>query len=172
MSKPLNYFFGWFVAAYLLVGVHWCSSLHAQESAYYKVDELIKLGKEMDGKEVIIQGEVIGDIMPRQKGYLWFNLQDSTGVMGVWVQGVLAREIIVAGDYNYHGDLVEVSGVFARADRELGGETCLRAQSIDILKHGHKIEHALNPIKIKIAAVLAVLAGILLFLRLIIQRRT
>ena len=98
-------------------------------------------------------------------------MQDKTGVIGIWVSGLLAREILVAGDYNYHGDEIEIAGVFMRADSELAGETCLRASSIDILSRGHKIEHALNPIKIRIAAVLAVLAGILLLLRMMIQHR-
>lgn len=143
----------------------------AEEPFLVKIEELISRAQDYNGKEVTIQAEVIGDIMPRQKGYLWFNVQDSTGVIGVWAPGGLAREIIVAGDYNYHGDVIEITGVFARADKELAGETCVRAQSIDIINRGHKIEHTLNLIKTKIASVLAVLAGILLLLRMMIQHR-
>ncbi len=161
-----------FLSVCLWAGLFVCPHSQAQELTYHKIDELIRQAQDFEGKEIIIQGEVIGDVMPRQNGYLWFNVQDPTGVIGVWVHGELAREIIVAGDYNYQGDELEISGVFVRADSELAGETCLRAKSIDILRRGHKVEHPLNPIKIKIAAVLAVLAGLLLLLRMMIQHRT
>ena len=155
----------------LAVSVLACFSVQAQEPTYHKIAELIAQGDTIDGKTVVIQGEIIGDIMPRQKGYVWFNVQDSTGVLGVWAHGDLARQILVAGDYNYQGDLVEVAGLFARADRELSGETCIRAQSIDILKGGHRIEHALNPVKARVALTLSMLAGALLILRIASQRR-
>lgn len=166
-----NKFFHLILSACLWAGFFVCPYVQAQDTAYHKIDDLIRQAKDFDGKEIVIKGEVIGDIMPRQKGYLWFNVQDPTGVIGIWVHGELAREILVAGDYNYQGDEIEISGVFVRADPELSGETCVRAKSIDILKRGHRIEHLLNPIKIKIAAVLAVLAGILLLLRMMIQHK-
>ncbi len=171
VNKTMNNYALLLLGVYLWAGFVFCPQVQAQEATYHKIDELIRRAQDFDGKEVVIQGEVIGDVMPRQNGYLWFNVQDSTGVIGIWAHGLLAREIIVAGDYNYRGDEIEIAGVFMRADSELAGETCLRAGSIDVLKNGHKIEHALNPIKIRIAAVLAVLAGILLLLRMMIQHR-
>lgn len=170
-NRAFNFFI-LLLGAYFGAGLCVCPQVQAQEATYHKIDELILKAQEFDGKEIVIQGEVIGDVMPRQNGYLWFNVQDSTGIIGVWVHGLLAREIIVVGDYNYRGDEIEISGVFMRADSELAGETCVRAGSIDILKHGHRADLPLNPIKIKITAVLAVLAGVLLLLRMMIQRRT
>ena len=159
----------WFAG--LMLSVFVCFSVQAQEPMHHKIAELIAHGDTINGQTTAIQGEIIGDIMPRQKGYVWFNVQDSTSVLGVWARGDLARQILVAGDYNYQGDEVEVVGVFAKADQELSGETCIRAQSIDILKRGHRSEHVFNPVKARVALILSILAGVLLVLRMTIQRR-
>ncbi|MCM8823992.1 MAG: DNA-binding protein, partial [Candidatus Omnitrophica bacterium] len=51
-----------------------------------KIDstKLIGNAKEYDGKIIIYEGEVIGDIMLRGK-YAWINVNDGKGTIGVWV---------------------------------------------------------------------------------------
>lgn len=154
----------------LIVGLLKAQSSCANEPQLIKINEIIEGANSLDGKSVIIQGEVIGDVMPR-KDYVWFNVQDASGVMGVWASGKLAEQILVAGDYEFQGDIVEVSGIFKKADRDLGGEICIRAEMVDILNRGKKSEHTLNPVKVKIALVLSILCATLLIFRMIIRKR-
>ncbi len=143
----------------------WCD-----EPKFYKINDIIEKANDLDGKKVIIQGEVIGDVMAR-KDHVWFNMQDDSGAMGVWAPGELAERILVTGDYNYKGDWVEVVGTFSRADKELGGEICVRAEMIDVLRRGHHTDHRLNPAEVKVALILSILAAILLLLRMVMKRR-
>ena len=143
----------------------WC-----EEPKPYKINDIIEKANDLDGQKVIIQGEVIGDVMAR-KDHVWFNVQDDSGAMGVWAQGALAEHILVTGDYNYQGDWVEIAGTFSRADKELAGEICVRAEMVDVLKRGHRLDHALNPIKVKVALVLSLLCALLLMLRMATHRR-
>lgn len=136
-----------------------------EEAERVTTRQLIIYADKFNSKDVILQGEVIGDIM-RRGDFVWFNLQDDFNVMGIWASQNIVGEITTLGDYRHKGDTVEVKGKFLKADPELKGELCVRAQKINVVRQGYKIFYIINPLKVQIALalMLAVLAlGLLKF---------
>ena len=127
-----------------------CSSLKAEDVREISIGQLIKMAKEFDGKTVIIKGEVIGDIMPRGN-WAWLNIEDKEGTVGVWLPKTMTSIISFKGDYKHKGDLIAVEGKFQRADSELNGELCVRAQRIEVLQRGEKALRLFRPERIKTA---------------------
>ena len=132
--------------------------------------QLFEKTKFLDHQMVVVKGEVIGDIMPRGK-FVWLNVQDGDDVIGVWAPREAVGDITHAGDYQHQGDIVKVKGQFWRADPRLGGEFCIRAHAVEVIKEGHATPHAVSRQKIQFVLYLAALALILLILRGIIRRR-
>jgi hypothetical protein len=122
-------------------------------------DELISRAKEYDGKTVVYQGEVIGEVMTRGQG-AWINVQDSQAAIGVWLPLVLARGVSQTGSYKFKGDMVEVSGVFQRACPEHGADLDIHAQSLRKVQAGYPLKEKVSPDKIKAAQVFAVILGL------------
>lgn len=139
-----------------------------EEIPHVTIAQLIQKAKEFNGKTVIIQGEVIGNIMPRGE-FAWLNIDDASNVIGVWAPQEMVSGIGYAGNYQYKGDTVEVRGRFFRADADLNGELCIRAQRITVLKEGYRTFRVLRPVKAEISLALSLvvvcLGSIILFIR-------
>lgn len=106
-------------------------------------DELIQNAKEYDGKEVVFQGEVIGDIMKRGKFY-WVNISDGKNAIGVFLDAPMPIDIKFTGDYSHIGDTVEVKGIFHRACLKHGGDLDIHAGDMSKIKDGYMISHAID----------------------------
>lgn len=106
-------------------------------------EELIKNAKEYDGKEVVFQGEAIGDIMKRGNFY-WVNISDGKSALGVFFSKTVLSDIMFTGDYNHTGDTVEVKGIFHRSCLEHGGDLDIHASVMTKVKHGSKIIHKIG----------------------------
>lgn len=132
--------------------------------------QLINQDKELDGKNVLFKGEVIGDIMPRGD-FVWFNIQEGATAVGIWAPRDMSKVIQLTGDYIHQGDLVEVEGQFFKDDPKLGGEFCIRAASIKIIEPGHKTTHVMNIVKIEIAVILLVGIICLSILRIFVKKK-
>ncbi|MDD5156076.1 MAG: DNA-binding protein [Candidatus Omnitrophica bacterium] len=91
--------------------------------------ELISNAKLYNGKTVVYEGEVIGDVMVRGD-YAWVNLNDGFNAIGIWCPKSLTTDIIYKGSYKYRGDRLEVTGVFWRSCPEHGGDLDIHAQAI------------------------------------------
>lgn len=142
---------------------------YAQESMRVNSQQLIDQAVKIDGKTVIFKGEVIGDIM-RRRGYAWFNVEDENNAIGIWAPLELIKTIGQAGDYQHKGGIVEVEGKFVRADKQLGGELCIRAQKIKVLKEGYRIFHVVKPAKVETTLALAVMALCLFLLSVVFKK--
>ena len=130
-----------------------------EESVKLTSEELLRDTRKWDGKNVIFQGEAIGEIMPRGN-FVWLNLQDDFGAIGIWASQDMAQAIQYTGDYRHKGDTVEIEGQFFRADPRLGGELYIRAQRLKIVNPGNVMVQPLHPLKIEIAAIFSI--GILM----------
>ncbi len=97
--------------------------------------ELINKAKEYDGKTVIYEGEVIGDIMSRGE-YAWINVNDTKNAIGIWIDKVFTKDIVYTGSYKSKGDWVEITGVFHRACPEHGGDLDIHGQALRKTKLG------------------------------------
>ena len=141
-----------------------------EESVPLTSKELLRDTSKWDGKNILFQGEAIGDIMRRGE-FVWLNLQDDFGAIGIWAPQDLARAIQYTGDYRHKGDTIEIEGQFFKADPELGGELCIRAQRLTIVNQGNTIAQPLHPLKMEIAAIFSIGTLILGLFRIYLKRR-
>jgi len=130
--------------------------------------ELIENAKEYDGKIVVYEGEVIGDIMVRGE-YCWINLNDGEAAIGVWIKKDMAKEIEYKGSYRFRGDWIRVKGIFNRSCLEHGGDLDIHAISLEKIEKGkEEKERLILPklnLSIKLGGVLLCLIILNLFLR-------
>jgi len=116
-------------------------------------NELITHAKEYDGKTITYSGEVIGDVMSRGE-FAWVNINDGDNAIGVWVSGILAKEINFTGTYKTRGDTLEITGVFHRACLEHGGDLDIHAQTLRKLASGRMVNQKVDFLKVKIILIL------------------
>lgn len=136
-------------------------SLNVKAEDVMNINDLIENAKELDGREVTVQGEAIGERMDRGD-YSWININDETNSIGIWLNKSHATKILNYGNYKYKGDIVKITGILYRSCREHGGEADLHADSIEIVEEGEPIEEQISSTKIIIAVILTLFA--LLFL--------
>ncbi len=115
--------------------------------------ELINKAKNYDEKNVVYQGEVIGDVMARGD-YAWINLNDGKNAIGIWLKKDLTKSIAYTGSYKTRGDVFEVSGVFHRSCVVHGGDLDIHAESLRRIKDGNKVEEKLSSRKLVFSFVL------------------
>ncbi len=137
---------------------------------------LVERMKEYDGMTVTFTGEAIGEAMVRGD-HAWIHLNDDAyyeknieegaplggqnSGMPVWVDSDLAAKVRVFGDYKHQGDVVRVTGVFNDACAEHGGDTDIHAQTLEVVRAGHRVVDEPKPAKLAWAVGLSVLAGVL-----------
>jgi hypothetical protein len=105
--------------------------------------ELINNAKLYDGKTVIYEGEVIGDIMVRGE-FAWINANDGQNAIGIWLHKDLTKDIFYTGSYKSKGDWVQVTGVFQRACPQHGGDLDIHAQAIRKISEGKTTQEILS----------------------------
>lgn len=135
----------------------WASALNITP-----INSLIENAKALDGKQVTVQGEAVGEGLARGE-YCWVNIHDGTNAIGIWMTVAEAKRITCYGNYKYKGDTVTVTGVFRRACAEHGGESDIHCDKLEIAKPGHATDHHIALGKVTIAAVLLLALIILLF---------
>jgi hypothetical protein len=122
---------------------------------------LIERAKEIDGTEVIYQGEVIGDIMPRDDHY-WINVLYNGTAFGIWITDEQRSKISLTGRFGIRGDEVKIVGQFNQACSEHGGDLDIHAKSVEIVNEGNVIPQEINWARMIIAACLFIAAVCLL----------
>ncbi len=154
MRKDLATAALFFLAAFLF--------LHASAPAFAEGEgrvantaELLERWQEYDGTEVVIRGEVVGDVM-RRGDHAWITVNDdhysraarleagelrggNSGI-GVWLPAGEADKIGVLGRYASKGDLVEIKGVFNSDCREHGGDFDIHAASLTVIERGRALD--------------------------------
>lgn len=130
----------------------------AATSASLTLNDLVEKAGELDGREVTVSGEAVGDILLR-KGYGWVNLNDGTNAIGVRAPLDILAAIKHAGRFGVRGDVVRVTGRFHRVDPESGGELDIRATSIEVIHPGGPAPVPVSPARVALAAVALATAG-------------
>lgn len=105
--------------------------------------ELINNAKQYDGKAIVYQGEVIGDVMARGD-FAWINVNDGNNAIGIWLDKNMVKDIAYTGSYKSKGDVVEVVGLFNRACSQHGGDLDIHAQTLRVVNPGRQIQEGLN----------------------------
>lgn len=132
-----------------------------------KTEELFKDFKSFDGKLVVVEGEVVGDIIYHRSG-AWINVNDdvyarksiaegnkpqgpNSGI-GIWISKKDAKKIRYAGDYFHKGDIVRVEGIFNSNCPEHNGEVDIHARELVIVEPGRRIKHEID-VKLAVIAI-------------------
>ena len=126
--------------------------------------ELIENAKIYDGKQVLYQGEAIGEIMPRGD-YAWVNLFDGLSAIGIWMHREQGKEVLYLGSYKSKGDIIEVTGIFHRACPEHGGDLDIHAQAIGKVSPGRMVSEKLNTAKRNLSLILLGILCLIIILR-------
>ena len=142
----------------LLVGLICSDPILADTTQVLDGASLIEHAKELNGQDIIFQGEVIGDIMPRQDHY-WINVLNNGTAIGIWITVEQRDAIKLSGLYGIQGDTVMIVGRFDRACAEHGGDLDIHASSVEIISKGMIMPQKLNIPRLITAAGLFILAG-------------
>jgi len=145
-------------------------SLNARAADTVSINSLIENAKAMDGKEISVQGEAIGEMLERGD-YCWVNINDGTNAIGIWMKTTDARSITRYGDYKNQGDTVRITGTFRRACAEHGGEADIHSASFQIVRRGYPVVRPVFTGKVTAALLLVALAGCLTVFYLKISRK-
>lgn len=105
--------------------------------------QIIEEAKELDGKVIVYEGEVIGDIMARGD-HVWVNVSDGANAVGIWMSAEQAKALSIPGRYKMRGDMVRITGQFNRACAEHGGDYDIHASAVIKLAAGFPINHPLH----------------------------
>lgn len=126
---------------------------------------LIDHGRDYDGKEILFQGEAIGEPM-RRGDHAWVNVLDGSGAMGAWMPAADVASFAHYGSYREKGDLVALCGVFHRACPDHGGDMDIHVESIEVLARGHAQAHPVGRSELILAPLsLLAAAGLYAFWR-------
>ena len=130
----------------------------------------------LDGSEVVLVGEVVGDVL-RRAGGAWVLVNDDAyalevGPFGphrerlgfnsglaVWLPDGLHESLGEPGRHGRRGDVVRVAGTFLRADPADGGGMSVRATTLDVLAPSMAVEEPLNTPLLVTAGVGALIAA-------------
>lgn len=141
----------------LTVSLLFCLNGNVLAAEVIELNQLVENAKAMDGQTVTVTGEAIGEAMERGD-HAWVNLNDGTNAMGIWMPLDDAQSIKVFGNYKYHGDQFQVTGVFNRACAQHGGDVDIHSASITVVAAGYAAAEAVPALKIFIGSVLVSLA--------------
>jgi len=146
----------------LLFGLLLCPVCALAEPTAVTSTDMIDQAGALDGQTVTFSGEVIGDIM-RRGDYTWINVSDGSNAIGIWIPTDGLGDVQTAGRYADHGDEVRITGIFHRACREHGGDLDIHATQLALLSKGFETTHAVEPIRVVLAAILTLAAvGVLI----------
>jgi hypothetical protein len=119
--------------------------------------DLIEKARSYNGQEIVFEGEVIGDIMPRGD-HVWVNVLNGSTAIGVWISAGQRADIRFAGRYGIQGDRIRIVGHFNQACSEHGGDLDIHAISVETLAAGRIAKQALDIKQMVIAGILFVIA--------------
>lgn len=130
----------------------------------FSSSDLIRNAYEYDGREVIYQGEVIGEIMRRGE-HAWVNISDGQNALGVWIGGDLLEDISFVGRYKTKGDIVEIKGIFNRACPEHGGDLDIHSKEVKKIQAGKLVPEKFAGAKQKLIFYLSGILAVIWILR-------
>lgn len=133
--------------------------------------EILRRPAAFDNRQVVVQGEVIGEALRGKDGW-WLNITCDGANLGIFVQGQEPpQEIHNFGSYRRKGDTLRICGVF-HAHCLQHREQDIHAQSIEVLKRGFTRQHRLPPSRVILTVVLSIIYLTLITVYLIKLKRS
>lgn len=118
-----------------------------------QINYLIDNGRLLDGKQVAIQGEAIGETMLRGE-YNWVNIKDETNAIGIWMKHSDSEKITFYGNYKQTGDSIKITGIFNKACVEHGGESDIHCETINLVNKGFPVITKVSSNKVALSIIL------------------
>lgn len=143
-----------------------CSAVNTTD-----INSLIENAKQLDKREITIQGELIGEELERGE-YSWINVNDTTNAIGVWISSKELKDVTYYGNYKNKGDIVRITGTFNRACTEHGGDTDIHCSNFEIVQKGSKTIKKISNRKLTVAGLLVVIALSIFLIYLRLNRKS
>ncbi len=132
------------------------------------IGDLVGRAGEMDGSQVRIVGEAVGDLMVRGD-HAWLNVLDASGLaIGVYLPKAEALKVRVLGGYSQKGDAVDLTGVFHSSCSLHDGEPDIHADSLVRVQEGGKVQHPVSSARMALSGLLL---GLALLMGIAVRRR-
>lgn len=120
------------------------------------VTELVEHSAEYGGRQVTVEGELVGDYGFRGDGWMWTQLNGDIYVespiaeggppsgsnvgIGIKIPARLAQTLDTPGGYHHRGPVVEVVGVWKYHDPDRQGETYLEVEELNVVEPGRRLD--------------------------------
>lgn len=133
-------------------------ALPAEAAEEVTVSELIALSPEMSGRQVSVEGELVGDYGYRDDGTMWTQLnggvyvnepireggEPAGGNLGVGVRIPSDQTIGLdhPGGYHYRGPVVRLTGIWRHHDPARQGESFLEVELLEVVAPGRRLDEA------------------------------
>jgi len=136
------------------------------------VDVLAHITEPGSRQNVIVDGEVVGDIIYADAEHKWLLLQGNSATISVYVSNEDALKVGTLGRYGQRGCMVEVRGEFVVECADHNGLTDIHAVELVVLDPGQQIDSPPNANKLKIGGLLLVVGLGLIVLQWRLRERT
>ena len=134
------------------------------------VGVLTAANRALDGATVTFSGEVIGDTMRAENGYVWVNVLGASGAsIGVRMSEADAEGITYGASYSTTGTTLQIKGVYSVACAEHEGELDVHATEVVVTDAGGTIEHSAESADVTTGLAMCII-GLLLLLAFFICR--
>jgi len=150
----------------------------AQEIA---VSELLADSPNLSGREVTLEGELVGDYGFRGNGWMWTQLNDDVYVdhpirdgvapvggnvgVGVRIPSGLAEGLDPPGGYHHRGPVVLVTGIWRHHDPDRQGESYLDVESLSVIQAGRVLDEGVVWWTVVVGVGLVLAAGSIWWMR-------
>ncbi|MCK4519758.1 MAG: hypothetical protein KAT96_01110 [Candidatus Omnitrophica bacterium] len=109
-----------------------------------------------NGREVEIEGEVIGESLKDDKG-VWINIVSGSKQIGVFSANKRAIEPITYwGSYRYTGDRLRIKGIFYK-DCLMHQVSDVHLNTLEVIKKGYRNKFSVSPQKRQLAIMLSII---------------
>lgn len=122
--------------------------------------EAVSSAVDLDGREVVVEGEALGESLRAPDGMRWVNVLGGGTALGLVVTEEQAATIPSFGAYRMRGATIRAHGVLNAACDVHGGDLDLHADTLEVLDVGEEIPHSIHPLKL--VFIVPVLLGVLL----------
>lgn len=125
------------------------------------VSDLLQRSREMDGTEIRLIGEAVGDLMVRGD-HAWVNILDASGTaIGVYLPKDEALKVRNLGRYFQKGDVIDLTGTFHDSCAVHDGEPDIHADSLAVVVQGHPVYHPVETSRVVLGGAVLALAGLM-----------
>ncbi|MDP8290069.1 MAG: hypothetical protein P9M02_03770 [Candidatus Susulua stagnicola] len=131
------------------------------------LEDILEFPDSYDGKEVQIEGEVIGEPLNGNLG-VWVNVSAKQQIGVFLADKEKIKEITYWGDYRTTGDQVRVKGIFYKdcPEHQISDVHC---KSLEVVGKGHKNKYIISSQKKQLAKILSIIfliIGLIYLIRL------